>query len=274
MINIVMARGMSAREKPLLDEALRLDPYSVRVRRVYMHSLRPEWGGSYDAMAAFVQATRKFPETAKLREIVAGLEATILERRGRDTMRAGDTKGALDYYGRALALSENATIYAARASALAKNERFKDAIADHDRALELNPNLTESHTRRGDLYRTLHDTKKALIDIRIAAERGDSEAQNLLGSMYYNGTGVPKNDKESSKWLRLAAAQGNADAQSGYGYMLFHGYGTQPDRNEAVEMWRRSARQGNEDARENLGLFEGFKIKVEMLLARFTGGGC
>lgn len=47
---------------------------------------------------------------------------------------------------------------------------------------------------------------------RISAEIGDADGQSLLGALYYEGGGVPKDLKEAARWLRKAAAQGNADA--------------------------------------------------------------
>ena len=43
---------------------------------------------------------------------------------------------------------------------------------------------------------------------RKAAEQGESEAQLLLGGMYLEGEGVPKNDIEAYAWVLLAKANG------------------------------------------------------------------
>lgn len=49
--------------------------------------------------------------------------------------------------------------------------------------------------------------------IRLAAEQGDADAQNLLGLRYLDGYGVKQDYQEGERWLREAAAHGNADAQ-------------------------------------------------------------
>src|SRR4029453_6467100 len=67
---------------------------------------------------------------------------------------------------------------------------FEDSMAAYD---------------RGDYATMLHL-------LRPIAERGDVQAQNSLGAMYYNGKGVVKDFKEAVKWYRLAAAQGNITA--------------------------------------------------------------
>ena len=51
----------------------------------------------------------------------------------------------------------------------------------------------------------------------LRAEQGDVDAQLNLGNMYFNGEGVPQDDKAAVKWYRLAAEQGNARAQHNLG---------------------------------------------------------
>ena len=48
---------------------------------------------------------------------------------------------------------------------------------------------------------------------RKAAERGDADAQFMLGTFYENGEGVPQDYAEAVKWLRKAAEQGHAEAE-------------------------------------------------------------
>ena len=44
-------------------------------------------------------------------------------------------------------------------------------------------------------------------------KQGLAQAQNNLGVMYYNGTGVAQDSVQAYKWLNLGAASGNADAE-------------------------------------------------------------
>jgi hypothetical protein len=64
---------------------------------------------------------------------------------------------------------------------------------------------------------------------RLAAEQGDAQAQNNLGMMYFEGWGVPKDDKEAIKWFRVAASQGYALAQGNLGLMYAKGRGVPQD---------------------------------------------
>jgi TPR repeat protein len=52
---------------------------------------------------------------------------------------------------------------------------------------------------------------------------GDPEAQYLVGRMYLEGSGTPRDAVQASRWLRLAADRGQRNAQALLGAMLFKG---------------------------------------------------
>jgi len=72
--------------------------------------------------------------------------------------------------------------------------------------------------------------------------------------MYHNGLGVPQDYVEAMKWCRLAADQGNAEAQDMLGTMYDHSEGVAKNYSEAVKWYHRAADQGNADAQSHLGL--------------------
>ena len=92
---------------------------------------------------------------------------------------------------------------------------------------------------------------------RPLAERGNRSVQNMLGAMYYEGTGVTQDYKEAVKWYRLAAEQGEASAQSNLGVMYGKGQGVLQDYKEAVKWYRLAAEQGEASAQSNLGVMYG-----------------
>ncbi len=57
------------------------------------------------------------------------------------------------------------------------------------------------------------DYATALKEWRALAEQGDAGVQFILGSMYENGEGVPKDYVQAYMWLSLAAAQGHEPAR-------------------------------------------------------------
>jgi hypothetical protein len=89
---------------------------------------------------------------------------------------------------------------------------------------------------------------------RVSAEQGDAKAQYGLGTLYYDGKGVPKNYAEALRWYRKAAEQGNANGQNGVGYMYAFSQGVPLDRAEADRWYHKAAGQGNEYAQQALGL--------------------
>ena len=96
---------------------------------------------------------------------------------------------------------------------------------------------------------------------KIKAEKGDAEAQRMLGLMYAVGEGVPEDYMEAAKWCRKAAEQGDAKAQSCLGNMYSGGLGVPEDDVEAVKWRRKAAEQGHAKAQTNLGemYYEGSK---------------
>lgn len=101
---------------------------------------------------------------------------------------------------------------------------------------------------------TNNPTQQAFIDkIRSAAERGEAEAQLLLGVMYDTGDGVPVDDSEGAKWYRKAAEQGHAEAQYHLGVMYAKGEGVPEDYVQAY-FWINVAGVSYEKAREGRDL--------------------
>jgi TPR repeat protein len=98
------------------------------------------------------------------------------------------------------------------------------------------------------------DNTEAVKWYRKAAEQGDAKAQGLLGSAYAKGRGVSKDNAEAAKWYRKAAEQGDADAQSLLGMMYAGGLGIPTDYAEAVKWFRKAAEQGDAGAQFFLGI--------------------
>jgi len=82
------------------------------------------------------------------------------------------------------------------------------------------------------------------------AEKGNADAQVLLGKMYLRGRGVLTDPDTALKWFKAAAAQGNADGEFLVGsmYLLPHSNVA-----EGLKWVRLAADQGNQDAQLLLG---------------------
>jgi hypothetical protein len=88
---------------------------------------------------------------------------------------------------------------------------------------------------------------------RELAERGNPQSQYQLGTFYWNGTGVAKDDAEAVKWYRLSADQGLAPAQYDLGIAYRDGRGVAKDEAEYVRWNTKAAQHGFAPAQNNVG---------------------
>jgi tetratricopeptide (TPR) repeat protein len=101
--------------------------------------------------------------------------------------------------------------------------------------------------RRGDYATTLRL-------MRPLADQGNSGAQNLIGLLYLNGQGAPKDPAEAIAWFRKAAAQGNSSGDANLGNMYRSGNGVTRDYAEALKLFRKAADRNNAFAIHSIGL--------------------
>ena len=80
------------------------------------------------------------------------------------------------------------------------------------------------------------------------AEAGNAAAQNNLGLMYDNGTGVAQDYAAAVSWYRTAADQGYAKAQYNLGLMNAKGQGVPQDYVQAHKWLNLGATSGDADA--------------------------
>lgn len=71
------------------------------------------------------------------------------------------------------------------------------------------------------------DYTAALREVRPLAEAGDAWAQNILGTMYDMGYGVPRDYAEAMKWFHMSAEQGHTPAFYNIAEMYVNGHGVQ-----------------------------------------------
>jgi uncharacterized protein len=115
------------------------------------------------------------------------------------------------------------------------------------------PALNSIGTVYFDGFGVPKDDGKAVIWFRRAAEQGNIGGQLNLGLSYENGRGVPQDYVAALKWYRKAADQGSVLAQDSVGYFYAKGLGVKRDDAEAVAWLRKAAVQGMGGAQYNLG---------------------
>lgn len=86
-------------------------------------------------------------------------------------------------------------------------------------------------------------------DLKIKAEKGDTDAQQVLGYLYLSGEFPKKDLEKAEKWL-LKAAKTNVVAQTQLAFL----YGQRGDMTKAEEWYRRASNNGSLEARNNLTL--------------------
>lgn len=87
------------------------------------------------------------------------------------------------------------------------------------------------------------------------AEQGDARAQFMMGTIYEQGLGVPKDLATAARWYRLAADGGNASAQYNLGVFYQFGKGVPKDPTLAAHWLLKAAEQGHGRAQNNLSTF-------------------
>jgi TPR repeat protein len=88
---------------------------------------------------------------------------------------------------------------------------------------------------------------------RPLAEKGHAAAQYQVALMHKMGLGVPKSEKEARKWSRLAAKQGNTQAQLLLGSLYYTKEGSEsPDVLKAYMWYEVAAAQGNPEAQKEV----------------------
>jgi len=90
------------------------------------------------------------------------------------------------------------------------------------------------------------------VELLRQAEAGDKYAQYIVANAYATGSGVPKNDAETVRWLLQAARGGVAEAQNRMGYLYERGMAVPQDYGVAMRWFSSAAEQKLPAAQFNL----------------------
>ena len=107
--------------------------------------------------------------------------------------------------------------------------------------------------------------KNAIVGVMQRAEKGDIEAEFLLGAAYQEGLAVEENPEAAVKWLTKSAAGGHMTAMNNLGVMLVQGYGIEPDIKRARQLFSQAAGLGSLRAAENLAAFSNDRDDTQRL---------
>ncbi|KAJ3296545.1 hypothetical protein HDU79_006381 [Rhizoclosmatium sp. JEL0117] len=96
------------------------------------------------------------------------------------------------------------------------------------------------------------DLFKAARYYRLAADKGNSDAQYNLALCYYSGEEVDTDFTMVFTCFQQSALQGHIAAQYNLGWCYLNGIGTNRDNTEAIKWFRLAADQGSIDAQDQL----------------------
>ena len=120
----------------------------------------------------------------------------------------------------------------------------------------------------GSMFRVVHELNAfSLRDTREKALNGDVREQFLLGTAYFEGSGVEKNDWEAAHWFQRAADQGHAKAMTSLGIMYCLGRGVPKDAIEGVKWLIIAARRGHAPAKKALDTAKAKLVSGELEMA-------
>ena len=295
MIWITQSAGGGVPAARFLDQAIAIDRRVYTARASYLGSLQPHWGGSVEQMQVTLDSWKGSLEPEQLERLRLMIEDSkwrVALAPAAELVDAKKYQEAIAMYDRALVQQPIVRAYAMRGHSHAQLGDHAKAIADFDRALQLDPDGTCCSGTRGNRarsYLTIGEVQKGINDLVIAAEaedtwasrelamiyasgkygfkrdyvaarrwcelsakQGDGWAMYCIGGIHHAGLGVPKDVPRAARWFESAAKRGVADAQTDLAYMLWTGQGIAPDRDQAVVWWRTAAKLGNKRAQQQL----------------------
>lgn len=107
--------------------------------------------------------------------------------------------------------------------------------------------------RKANLLRDQGKFEEGAAANRMAADKGDPQAQHILGTLYIDGKGVPRDSKEALKWLKKAADQGFELSIDAIGRIYADGQGVKKDPEQAFEWHKKGADRGNPNCQYIVG---------------------
>ncbi len=100
------------------------------------------------------------------------------------------------------------------------------------------------------------NNKQAVFWWHKAAEQGNAEGQFRLGACFAEGIEAEIKYQHAHTWYKKAADQGHIEAQNVLGELYFYGRGVNRSERKAAKWWHRAAEQGSEAAQQNLEILE------------------
>lgn len=215
LLNIAQYDGTPEDRRQWVDMGNQIAPQNFYLRRRYMYTLMPRWGGSVEAMNTFLEESKKAGVPSNS---LAKLEAILYEDEAETKGGADDKVGAL------AAWKQVVTIYrgiqepppsdALEAVALILQEqgRKDEAIPAMEELLAANPKIAWAHRNLGIEYTHRGKYDLAWEHLQAGANLDDAWCQASVGQTLYFGAPAMQLAADQNAglvWIRKAAAQGD-----------------------------------------------------------------
>jgi len=149
LINMAKADKNNPDEFMHTTVALSFTPASYEIRKIYLNSLTPRWGGSFEAMMAFAEESEQYSNDNPRIKMLPGL---ILEEAGDLQKDSKAYKLAIETFTKALAYGEIHSVYMNRGLAYSFNKQFDEALSDYSKAIALYAEESNYYYRRAYIY--------------------------------------------------------------------------------------------------------------------------
>lgn len=232
-------------QKLLFNEAIKHNPLSSVIRRVYLMGLLPKWGGSFDEIEKFLLETSPlYSQNTDLKR-----QEGFLEYAHGDKIFTSEEKNAyrdaLAYLDKAVSKSTNTRYLSKRAQIHKYMKSYQKSINDYTKALESAPQDSDYLTGRGNVYYKLEEYDLALADIdeAILYDKMNPNALQTRGFIYY------MTDKKDKALLSLTDSLiYGFEKKSTHKYIGYIHYYTKNNYRLAAESLKTSSELGNEDS--------------------------
>lgn len=159
----------------LEDDPNCVDAYFVRGRAAYYQGITD------NGMKLVRRALELDPDNARARTFWRQMrQSENLKEEGNAAFKSGSFEAACEKYTQAIEIDPlnvalNASLYCNRAAALTKLSKLDEAVADCDKAIELDETYKKAFMRRGQLLQMLEKHEQAVYDFRKAYELDKSD---------------------------------------------------------------------------------------------------
>lgn len=175
-MDLLKSYGEHERIKALRDEALKINPYSFTVRRYYIASVTPRWGGSMAEIENEIKTARPYyDKNPRLKT----LEGELYKELGDQAISARQYKQAIDYFSTALEYQANGYNYNRRGYAFHLTGDYSSALKDYDKAIELSPFYSNAYGNRGGAKYKTKNYEGAIEDYSKALSSDPDNAELL-----------------------------------------------------------------------------------------------